>query len=39
MDNPIPEELRSDYLFLLVGSNPLPGWVAASFLLRSARME
>jgi hypothetical protein len=34
MDNPIPEELRTDYLFLLVGSNPLPGWVAASLLLQ-----
>jgi hypothetical protein len=32
--NPIPNELRSDHLFLLVGSNPLPDWVAARLLLR-----
>ncbi len=33
-DNPIPEELRSDHLFLLVGTNPLPDWVATKLLLR-----
>ncbi len=33
-DNPIPEELRSDHLFLLVGTNPLPNWVAAKLLLK-----
>lgn len=32
--NPIPDELRSDHLFLLVGTNPLPDWVAAKLLLR-----
>lgn len=32
--NPIPENLRSEHLFLLVGSNPLPDWVAARLLLR-----
>lgn len=34
MDNAIPEELRSDHLFLLIGGNPLPNWVAARLLLR-----
>ncbi|RIK82031.1 hypothetical protein DCC62_00930 [candidate division KSB1 bacterium] len=33
-DNPIPEELKSDHLFLLIGGNPLPNWVAARVLLR-----
>lgn len=33
-DNPIPEELKSNHLFLLVGGNPLPNWVAARLLLR-----
>jgi hypothetical protein len=32
--NPIPDELRSDHLFLLVGTNPLPNWVAAKLLLK-----
>ena len=32
-DNPVPEELRSDHLFLLVGTNPLPNWVDRSVLL------
>jgi hypothetical protein len=32
-DNPIDESLRSDHLFLLVGTNPLPNWVAAKLLL------
>lgn len=32
--NPIPEELRSSHLFVLVGRNPLPVWVAARLLLR-----
>jgi hypothetical protein len=33
-ENSIPEELKSDHLFLLVGGNPLPNWVAARLLLR-----
>lgn len=33
-DNPIPLELRSKHLFLLIGTNPLPDWVAAKLLLR-----
>ncbi len=32
--NPIPDNLRVDHLFLLVGANPLPDWVAARLLLR-----
>jgi hypothetical protein len=32
--NPIPNELRSNHLFLLVGTNPLPDWVATRLLLR-----
>jgi hypothetical protein len=32
--NPIPDKLRSDHLFLLIGTNPLPDWVAAQLLLR-----
>src|SRR6266850_5540031 len=28
----IPSELRSDHLFLLIGTNPLPNWVAAKLL-------
>jgi hypothetical protein len=35
-NNPIPDELRSEHLFLLVGTNPLPNWVAAKLLLRDA---
>ncbi|MBI1763313.1 MAG: DUF1887 family protein, partial [Acidobacteria bacterium] len=31
--NPIPDNLRSDHLFLLVGANALPNWVAAKLLL------
>ena len=31
-DFPIPEEYRSDFLFLLVGTNPLPNYVAARLL-------
>lgn len=34
LDNPIPEELKSDHLFLLIGGNALPNWVAARLLLR-----
>ena len=30
----IPEERRSDHLFLLMGENPVPNWVAARLLLR-----
>lgn len=30
----IPEELKCDHLFLLIGGNPLPNWVAARLLLR-----
>ncbi len=30
----IPNELLSDHLFLLVGTNPLPNWVAAKLLLK-----
>ncbi len=33
--NTIPDELRSDHLFLLVGTNPLPNWVAIKLLLRN----
>ena len=33
-DNPVPENLRSSHLFVLVGLNPLPVWVAARLLLR-----
>ncbi len=32
-DNPIPKESRCDHLFLLVGTNSLPNWVAAKLLL------
>jgi hypothetical protein len=32
--NPIDEGLRSDHLFLLIGGNPAPNWVAAGLLLR-----
>src|SRR5262245_63079443 len=31
--NPIPDNLRSDHLFLLMGANPLPNWVAAQLLV------
>lgn len=31
--NLMKNELRSDHLFLLVGTNPLPNWVAAKLLL------
>ncbi len=30
--NPIPDQYRSEHLFLLVGTNPLPNWVAARLL-------
>ena len=33
-NNSIPDELRSDHLFLLIGTNPLPNWVAAKLLLK-----
>lgn len=33
-ENPIPEELKSDHLFLLVGGNPLPNAVAGKLLLK-----
>ncbi|MGA2263305.1 MAG: hypothetical protein ABSH28_17960, partial [Acidobacteriota bacterium] len=33
--NPIPKELKSDHLFLLVGTNPLPDWVATRLLLKN----
>lgn len=33
-NNPIPDQLRSEHLLLLVGTNPLPDWVAAKLLLR-----
>lgn len=32
--NPIPDKLKSDHLFLLVGTNPLPNYVAARLLAR-----
>lgn len=32
--NPIPETLQSDHLFLLVGTNPLPNFVAALLLAK-----
>ncbi|HKQ77018.1 MAG TPA: DUF1887 family CARF protein [Blastocatellia bacterium] len=32
--NPIPDELQVENLFLLIGANPLPDWVAARLLLR-----
>lgn len=34
VDNPVPARLLSSHLFLLVGTNPLPAWVAARLLLR-----
>jgi hypothetical protein len=34
MDLTIPAELQSEHLFLLVGTNPLPDWVATRLLLR-----
>lgn len=33
VNNPIKNTLKSDHLFLLVGTNPLPDWVAARLLL------
>lgn len=30
----IPNELKSDHLFLLIGGNPLPNWVAVRLLLK-----
>lgn len=33
-DNPIPEKYRTDHLILLVGSNPLPNWVAGRLLCK-----
>ena len=35
-DNPVPNQLRSEHLFLLIGTNPLPNWVAAKLLLRDS---
>lgn len=32
--NQIPEKLKCDHLFLLIGGNPLPNWVAARLLLK-----
>lgn len=32
--NPIPPELQTEHLFLLVGTNPFPNWVAAKVLLK-----
>jgi hypothetical protein len=32
--NPIPVELQCDHLFVLVGGNPVPNWVAARLLLK-----
>jgi hypothetical protein len=34
MQDVIPEKLQSDHLFLLIGTNPLPNYVAARLLLR-----
>ncbi len=36
MSNEIPEHLRSDHLFILVGLNPIPAWVAARRLLKES---
>lgn len=33
-ENPIPLEYKSDHLFLLIGTNPLPNYVAAKLLLK-----
>jgi hypothetical protein len=33
-ENPIPENLRSKHLFLLVGKNPLPNYVAAQLMAK-----
>jgi hypothetical protein len=33
LKNPIPEDLRSSHLFLLIGTNPVPNWVATRLLL------
>jgi hypothetical protein len=33
-NNPIPEEYHADSLFLLIGTNPLPNYVAARLLLK-----
>ncbi len=35
-ENPIPKELQSEHLFLLIGGNPLPNYVAAKLLWRCA---
>lgn len=32
-ENPIPQNWRCKHLFLLIGANPLPNWVAARLLL------
>jgi hypothetical protein len=32
-ENPIPKHLQSEHLLLLIGTNPLPNWVAARLLL------
>lgn len=34
INNPIPEDLKSNHLVLLVGTNPLPDWVATQLLLK-----
>lgn len=34
MHTPVPDELKCDHLFLLVGTNPLPNFVVARLLLR-----
>lgn len=34
MSSSIPDKYRSDHLFLTVGTNPLPNWVAAKLLAR-----
>lgn len=34
VSNPIPDELKSTHLFLLVGTNPLPDWMASRLLVR-----
>jgi hypothetical protein len=33
LPNPIPEKYRSEYLFLLIGENPLPNYVSALLLI------
>lgn len=36
-ENPIPETLRCDHLILLVGTNPLPNWIAIRLLLKEKK--